>query len=182
MLLISERQKASSVIALTGRGYTLRGGQSRLYLLLLMSSLMAMTAGCNHAKKIARIVTLRPSELMLNVGVDPAANKKQPVAVDVAFIRDKNFWKTAPTMAAKDWFGQKSDLQRRYGKKLQVHSWEWVPGQSVAPVTLKVPRGFSGAMIFANYPSPGTHSAPVPLGGQIKISLLQDDFTMKSDQ
>jgi len=182
MRLVSERQKVSSTISLTGRLRMFCRSQLSLLFLLLTFALMTMTAGCNHAKKIARIVTLRPSELTLDVGIDPAANGNRPVAVDIAFIKDKNFWKAAPAMTAKDWFGQRSDLQRRYGKKLQVHSWEWVPGQPVAPITLTVPRGLSGAMIFAGYPSPGTHSAPVPLGGQIAISLLPDDFTMKSNQ
>jgi type VI secretion system protein len=130
------------------------------------------------AKKIIRVVTLTPSPLDLKVGIDNGANKDSPVAVDVVLIKDKNFWKTAPPMAAKDWFSQKSDLQRRYGKKLVVTSWEWVPGQPIPPITLKVPRFLNGAMVFARYPSPGSHSAPLPRGGKVSISLQKEDFTM----
>src|SRR5215471_17232294 len=142
----------------------------------LMLSLLMICGGCtacggikNKAKAVANRVTLRPSPVNLNVGIDANANKNSPVALDVVLIKDKNFWKTAPAMMAKDWFAQRSDLQRRYGKKLQVRSWEWVPGQPIAPITVKVPRWLSGAMVFANYPTPGTHSAPLPLGGKIKI-------------
>jgi type VI secretion system protein len=153
----------------------------------LVISLLMICAGCtacssikNKAKGVANRVTLQPSPVNLSVGIDANANKNSPVALDVVLIKDKNFWKTAPAMTAKEWFAQRSDLQRRYGKKLQVSSWEWVPGQPIAPITVKVPRWLSGAMVFVNYPSPGTHSAPLPLGKKISISLQQDDFTMET--
>ncbi len=155
----------------------------RLWLLavFLILSLPILIPGCssikNKTKTVADRVTLQPKPIDLNVGIDAAANKNSPVALDIVLIKDKNFWKTAQAMTAKDWFAQRNDLQRRYGKKLQVKSWEWVPGQPIAPITVKVPRWLSGAMVFANYPTPGTHSAPLPRG-KVTISLQQDDFTM----
>jgi type VI secretion system protein len=157
------------------------------FLLLILAALLASSA-CSSvttkiksdAEKLARKVTLTPAPLKLNVGINSTANKNSPVAVDVVLIKDKTFWKSAPSMAAKDWFAQKSDLQRRYGKKLLVTSWEWVPGQPIAPITVKVPRGVNGAMIFAGYPSPGSHSAPLPRGVKVAISLQAQDFTMES--
>lgn len=148
-------------------------------------------AGCSHTKKVVDSakkgvdkvvdkVTLRPSPLDLNVGIDPAANGNSPVALDVVLIKDKNFWKAAPAMTAKDWFAQRDDLERRYRTKLQVRSWEWVPGQPIPPINVKVPRRFSGAMVFADYPTPGTHSAPIPLGGKVVISLQANDFVMET--
>jgi type VI secretion system protein len=130
-------------------------------------------------EKLTRLITLTPAPLDLDVGVDAQANNNSPVAVDAVLIKDKNFWKAAPAMAAKDWFAQKSDLQRRYGNKLLVTSWEWVPGQPVPPIKVKVPRGVYGAMIFAAYPSAGSHSAPLPRGVKVDISLQSKDFTMK---
>jgi type VI secretion system protein len=164
---------------------------SRWPVLLLAAVVLLALAGCSHTKKIVDStkkaagsvvdkVTLRPSPLDLNVGIDKKANGDSPVALDIVLIKDKNFWKTAPSMTAKDWFAQRDDLQRRYRTKLQVRSWEWVPGQPIAPIMVKVPRWFSGAMVFADYPSPGTHSAPVPLGGKVRISLQQDDFILET--
>jgi type VI secretion system protein len=158
-----------------------------LFLLLLILGL----AGCSKSKavvdstkkaadKVVQKVTLRPSPLDLKVGIDPAANGNSPVALDVVLIKDKNFWKTAPSMSAKDWFAQRGDLERRYRTKLEVRSWEWVPGQPIPPINVKVPRRFKGAMVFADYPSPGTHSAPIPLGGKVVISLQRDDFVMET--
>lgn len=160
---------------------------SRLPRFLWALSLSLAIAGCgpakkasNATKKIVSKATLRPSPLDLNITIDPVANENSPVALDLVLIKDKNFWKTAPAMTAKDWFAQRSDLQRRYRKKLEVHSWEWVPGQAIAPIIIKVPRRFSGAMVFANYPSLGTHSAPVPLGGNVIIALRENDFSLES--
>jgi type VI secretion system protein len=150
-------------------------------------SLSLAIAGCgpakkagNATKKIVSKATVRPSSLDLNITIDPVANENSPVALDLVLIKDKKFWKTATAMAAKDWFAQRSDLKRRYRKKLEVHSWEWVPGQAIAPIIIKVPRRFSGAMVFANYPLPGTHSAPVPLGGNVIIALQENDFFLES--
>jgi type VI secretion system protein len=177
-------------------GFTLRQYwhvcSSRRWTVPLLPLLLIMgLAGCSHTKKVADStkkavdkvvdkVTFRPSPLDLNVGIDSAANGNSPVALDVVLIRDKNFWKTAPSMTAKDWFAQRDDLERRYRSKLQVHSWEWVPGQPIPPINFTVPRRFSGAMVFADYPTPGTHSAPIPLGGKVVISLQKDDFLMET--
>jgi type VI secretion system protein len=157
----------------------------------LTSALVVVLAACSHTKKVVDgtkkavdkvvdKVTFRPSPLDLNVGIDSAANGNSPVALDVVLIKDKNFWKTAPSMTAKDWFAQRDDLERRYRNRLQVHSWEWVPGQPIPPINFTVPRRFSGAMVFADYPTPGTHSAPIPLGGKVVISLQKDDFLMET--
>lgn len=158
-----------------------------LFQVVVMGLLTMLNIACSssltkvksNAEKLARRITLTPEPVKLDVGIDSNANKNSPVAVDVVLIKDKNFWKTAPPMAAKDWFMQKSDLQRRYGNKLLVTSWEWIPAQPVPPITVKVPRGSYGAMIFASYPSPGSHSAPLPRGVKVAIRLQPDDFTME---
>jgi type VI secretion system protein len=158
----------------------------RLIVLSTFVMLYVFITGCAKIKKvkidpkaIVNRVTLRPSPLDLNVGIDKAANNDSPVALDVVLIKDKAFWKTAPAMAATQWFAQKDALERRYGKKLQVSSWEWIPGQPIPPINIKVPRWLKGAMVFASYPSPGTHSAPLSAGRKVSIDLQQDDFTLE---
>jgi type VI secretion system protein len=158
----------------------------RVAMPLIAIALALAVSGCAKTSKLVKssastvvnTITLKPGPMDLNVGIDAGANKNTPVAVDVVLIKDKGFWKSAPSMTAKDWFAQKSDLQRRYRSKLQVASWEWVPDQPIAPITVNVPRWLQGAMVFANYATPGTHSAPLPLGGKIKIALQQEDFTL----
>jgi len=130
-------------------------------------------------KAIVSRLTLAPSPLDLKTSIAADANNNSPVELDVVLIKDKGLWKTAPSMTAKDWFGQKQDLERRYRNKLIVNSWEWAPGQPINPIVIRVPRGLNGAMVFASYPSPGTHSAPIPKGGKVAIALKQDDFTLE---
>jgi len=153
---------------------------SLLFASLACAGLRKKIAG--DASKLAHFITLVPEPVNLTVSVTDKANDNSPVAVDVALIKDKNFWKSAQSMAAKDWFAQKDDLQRRYQSKLIVHSWEWVPGQPIPRISMKLPRGVEGAMIFANYQSPGSHSAPLPQGVKVSVALQPDDFTMKVNQ
>ena len=61
---------------------------------------------------------------------------------------------------------------------MEVRSWEWVPGQNVAPITLVVPVDTQAAMMFANYASAGPHSAPLPMSGKVAIFLDDEDFTI----
>jgi len=132
--------------------------------------------------KVLSLVTLAPSPLNLKATIAASANNNSPVELDVVLIKDKGFWKTAPSMSAKDWFAQKDDLERRYRSKLVVSSWEWVPGQHIDPLVIRVPRWLNGAMVFASYPSPGTHSAPLPKGGKVSVSLQDNDFTLEAPQ
>jgi type VI secretion system protein len=148
-------------------------------------TLVVAIVGCSHVGKVVGQISLisrAPKSIELRVGIDSAANGNSPVALDLVLIQDQDFWKAAPAMSAKDWFAQKKDLARRYGKKIEVSSWEWAPGQEVEPIPVKLSRKFAGAMIFANYSTPGSHSAPIPLGGDVVIFLKPDDFILSSGQ
>jgi type VI secretion system protein len=155
-------------------------------MLLLTLACLGVLAGCGSVKRVKNVVGRaipgRNSELSVKVDIAAEANLNSPIAVDVAFIKDKGLMKSALTMQAQDWFGKKDELRRRFRKSLQVGSWEWVPGQSVTPIVINVPRKLAGAMVFANYASPGSHSAPLPLGGKVSISMQQNDFTLESNK
>jgi len=154
--------------------------------LVLAFSVLWTMAGCKSVKgvkgAVGRAIPFRSSELSIKVDIAAEANHNSPIALDVALIKDKDLMKSALAMPAQDWFGKKKDLRRRFGKRLQVTSWEWVPGQTISPIVIDVPWKLSGVMVFANYSSPGSHSAPLPLGGKVSISLKQDDFTLENDK
>lgn len=170
---------------LNSRGRKSGRRDSGLAALILALTLGVTIAGCSHVGKVVGKVSLisrAPKSIELRVGIDSAANGNSPVALDLVLIQDKDFWKAAPAMSAKDWFAQKKDLARRYGKKLEVCSWEWAPSQEVEPIPVKLSRKFAGAMIFANYSTPGSHSAPVPLGGDVVLFLKPEDFILDTGQ
>jgi type VI secretion system protein len=143
-------------------------------------AVLVLTVGCGIpktvAKKVARTAHVSSGQLSLQVAVSSGVNQNSPVAVDVLLIKDKSFLKTAQGLSANDWFLKKAQLERQFPKGMEVKSWEWVPGQSVAPISFIVPVDTQGAMIFANYASAGPHSAPLPRSGRVGIFLDDDDF------
>jgi len=143
-------------------------------------AVLALLTGCSIpktvAKKVVRTAHVSSGELSLQVAVSSGVNQNSPVAVDVLLIEDKSFLKTAQGLSASDWFTKKAQLQRQFPKGMEVKSWEWVPGQSVAPISFVVPVDAQGAMIFANYASAGPHSAPLPMSGKVSIFLDDEDF------
>jgi type VI secretion system protein len=100
--------------------------------------------------------------------------------VDVLLIKDKTFLKTAQGLTASDWFSKKMQLQRQFPKAMEIESWEWVPGQTIAPVSFVVPVDAQAAIMFANYASPGPHSANLPTKGKAAVFLDDDDFRVES--
>ena len=144
---------------------------------------MGVLIGCGAPKKLAKTAArtshVSSGKLFLSVSLSSAANQNSPVAVDVLLIKDKAFLKTAQGLSANDWFVKKTQFQRQFPKALEIKSWEWVPGQSVSPISFVVPVDAQGAMIFANYGTAGPHSAPLPISGKVTIFLDDEDFTVE---
>ncbi|HZU33122.1 MAG TPA: hypothetical protein VFB79_18545 [Candidatus Angelobacter sp.] len=145
-------------------------------------AVLGVLVGCGIpktvAKKVARTAHVSSGQLSLQVALSSSANQNSPVAVDVLLIRDKSFLKTAQALSANDWFAKKVQLQRQFPKGMEIKSWEWVPGQSVALINFDVPVDTQAAMMFANYASAGAHSAPLPTSGKVSVFLDDDDFTI----
>jgi type VI secretion system protein len=150
------------------------------FTLTVLGALVGCGVPKGMAKRAARTARVSSGKLSLQVALSSAANQNSPVAVDVLLIKDKSFLKTAQGLSANDWFVKKLQLQRQFPNGMEVRSWEWVPGQSVKPISFVVPVDTQGAMMFANYASAGPHSAPLPVSGKIVIFLDDDDFTIQS--
>jgi len=135
-----------------------------------------MLSGCSAVMKPVRSVSHTTGEINLYVTVDPALNNNSPVAVDVVVVNNKGILKELSSFTAQAWFEKRKTLLRMHPSEIQVSSWEWVPGQEVAP--LKVPRtGIAdGVLLFANYTSAGDHSSVLPRNGTINIALGAKDF------
>lgn len=144
----------------------------------MLGALVACGISRTVVKRGTRIAGVSSGKLSLHVAISSAANQNSPIAVDVLLIKDKSFLKTAQGLSAGDWFMKKLQLQRQFPRGMEVKSWEWVPGQSVAPITFVVPVDTQAAMLFANYASPGPHSALLPTSGKVSIFLDDEDFTV----
>lgn len=144
----------------------------------MLGALVGCGISRSLVKRASRTAGVSTGRLSLSVAISSTANQNSPVAVDVLLIKDKSFLKTAQSLSAGDWFTKKLQLQRQFPKGMEVKSWEWVPGQTVAPIIFAVPGDTRGAMMFANYASPGPHSAPLPMSGKVSIFLDDEDFTV----
>lgn len=151
--------------------------------LWLTLTLLGVLVGCGVSKGLAHKATraahVTSGKLSLEMAISPTANQNSPVAVDVLLIKDKTFLKTAQGLTASDWFSKKMQLQRQFPKAMEVKSWEWVPGQTISPITFVVPTDVQAAMMLANYSSPGPHTATLPTSGKVTINLEDDDFTVQ---
>ena len=128
--------------------------------------------------KLVRTATGRGAEeLRLQVTVAQNANQNTPVAVDLVMVADKDLLKQISGMTAVQWFGKRSQIQRDYTKKVEFKSWEWVPGTQ-APVSVPLLNGLKGAVLFADYSTPGDHRAILDPRRSSAISLLETDFTV----
>jgi type VI secretion system protein len=145
---------------------------------LCSTLVLAALIGCGLVHRATRVAHVSSGKLSLQFTISSAANQNSPVAVDVLLIKDKGFLKSAKEMTATDWFAKKQSLQRQNPKAMEVKSWEWVPGQTIEPISFVVPVDVQAAMMFANYASTGPHSAPLPTSGKVLIALDDQDFTV----
>ena len=91
-------------------------------------------SGCSAVMKPVRNVSHVKGETILNVTIDPAVNGDTPIAVDVVVVHGSNTLKEVSKLTAQAWFQQRTTLLRMHPSDLHLNSWEWIPGQQVAPV------------------------------------------------
>jgi type VI secretion system protein len=122
------------------------------------------------------------SKLQVKVHVVKAANKNNPVAVDLVLVSDKKLLKELTKMSARDWFENRHQVQLDYPKEtdLAAGSWEWVPGQAVDVARLPVKLEIVGGVVFANYFTEGPHRAVINPRKDILITLGEDDLCVQS--
>ena len=122
------------------------------------------------------------SKLDVKVHVSAAANRNNPVAVDLILVSDKKLLKELMKMSAKDWFAQKHQVQLDYPKEkdLTAGSWEWVPGQTVKLDRFTVRLEIVGGVVFANYLTDGIHRAAIDPRKPFLLTLGEDDLCVQS--
>jgi type VI secretion system protein len=132
--------------------------------------------GCSAIMKPVRTASHTTGDIHLNVTVVPEVNDNSPIAVDVVVVNDKDTLKLLSSFTAQVWFHKRDSFLRMHPSKIQISSWEWVPGQEVA--SLMIPRtGIAdGVILFANYASPGDHCSVLPRNGTIDLALGTKDF------
>jgi type VI secretion system protein len=138
--------------------------------------------------------------LTVKINIVPSANANNPIAVDLVQVPDKDLAKEIGKLTAADWFQKKEQYFLDYPRPDQlkvVDSREWIPGQSVSPITITAPGALPIALpikipvvapkspamfVFANYFSPGPHRANILPNKITTIQLGLDDLKVVVEQ
>ena len=152
---------------------------------LLIFLLATLLAGCGGIK---------PRDVEVRTNIAPMANQNEPIAVDVILVTDKELIKELLKVPANEWFAKRNQYKQDYPDQLiEGGSWEWVPGQNIPIQVLPlaernkivrkvIPKRFQkikAAIVYANYSTPGAHRARVAPYQDIKINLMDNDFTVE---
>jgi type VI secretion system protein len=116
---------------------------------------------------------------LIAVDVAPTANLNHPIAMDLLVIYNRALFEDLLKISANEWFEKRAQYKLDYPSLLQSWEWELVPGQ-VVPF-FKLPPGTRkavGALIFANYVSPGNHRARIDPFQGVVVRLKENEFTV----
>jgi len=134
-------------------------------------------SSCAVPKHLARETRRIGGHFSMQVSIADNANLNQPIAVDLVLVKDKDLLKQFSQLPATAWFDKRDQLMRDHAAKVELVSWEWVPGEVVPEVELKINPSIDGAVIFARYSTPGDHRAVLSSFGPSQLSLDKEDFS-----
>ncbi|MDM8545142.1 hypothetical protein [Candidatus Venteria ishoeyi] len=145
-----------------------------LYLVILM---FLTSCGSNGTRAGISKVKTR----LFAIDVSQRANLNHPVALDLVIAYNQSLFLDLLKISAKEWFKKRQQYKMDYPAALQSWEWELVPGQVVPFFKLpKTTRKGVGAVVFANYVSPGNHRARIDPYEGVVVRLNESDFSISS--
>lgn len=114
---------------------------------------------------------------LVALDVMPNANLNHPVALDLIIVYNDALFKDLLQLSSEEWFDKRRQYKLDYPGTLQSWEWELVPGQVVPFFRLpgKAKKGV-GALVFANYVTPGQHRARFDPYEGVVIRLMEQEF------
>jgi|HubBroStandDraft_6_1064221.scaffolds.fasta_scaffold51483_4 type VI secretion system protein len=121
-----------------------------------------------------------PVRFLLEPVIAPRANQNSPVPVAIVAVTDKKLFERVLAMTAKQWFEQREQLRRDFpgGDAFTEWEWEYVPGQAPPLTVIEVDGRAAGAVIFANYRTPGDHRLRIGPQRKLRIELGAEDVSV----
>jgi type VI secretion system protein len=148
---------------------------------ILFAIIAASAAGCGAKKpRIPVVSSGNLAKFSIQASVSETANQNSPIPVDFVMVSDKKLMPEVAKLSAKDWFDRRVQILRDFPKKVEVVSWELVPGQRVGPISVAVASGTRGAFLFANYLNGGGHRAYVDVRAPVTVNFGPEDFSVQS--
>lgn len=136
-----------------------------------------MLAGCSFLSRPGALFGGRATvEARLATGL----NGNQPLAVDLVVVYDAKLEKELLALTADQWFAQRSQyLAVSPDPSLEVHSWQWVPGQRVPARPIDYRLGAVTTIIYAAYASEGPHRSQVSPERDLLLLFGAQDFRVE---
>jgi hypothetical protein len=157
------------------------GKWTKLIALPLLAALLVTSQGCSF-RGVKQALMIESRLQLLSLHSDEDVNQGYPVATDVVFVLESGLFDSLSRLKASEWFSGKTDLLRQHKKKIEVMSWELVPGQSFEDVA--IPSDISGdaigILIFADYLGDLSYRASVPIQKRAVVRLHRIDFEVMS--
>jgi len=143
---------------------------------------LLLGAACGASKNVRVPVVSRArtsQKFSIQVVVADSANQDSPIPVDFVAVQAKKLVQEVAKLSAKDWFDRRVQVMRDFQTKVQVVSWEWVPGEHAGPVSIDVAPKTLAAFLFANYSNSGEHRAAVDVRTPVVVTLGAEEFSLQ---
>lgn len=154
----------------------IRPAPAGLLALAVVLSAAVSVSGCGMGKVVTRTKQSFGGDLHMAVTVHPKLNLDSPVAVELVLFKDKKLLPEVEDLDAQDWFRFREQFFRDHKKGVYQQLWEWVPGQQVEPIVIKIQSGTKVGFIFANYISPGSHREQIDPREHFTLRLGERKF------
>jgi type VI secretion system protein len=151
---------------------------------VLFAAISLLFSGGCASKKVAAaggVIGLKVArQFTLQVNVADNANQNNAVPVDFVMVFDKKLVPEILKLPARDWFERRLQLQRDFPGKINVVSWEWVPGQHTGDISMDIGPGLEAGFFFARYLNNGDHRAVVDVRSPVVLNLGTEDFSVQA--
>jgi type VI secretion system protein len=113
----------------------------------------------------------------VSIVLDADANENSATAVDVLMVYDKSLLRSLMSMSSRKYYANLNQIRRDYPEMVDIYHWELTPGQFIYnyPVTMRSDTPF-GAVVFADYYTPGDHRIRIGSEEHINVQLKRLDF------
>ncbi|MDI1478524.1 hypothetical protein [Polyangium sp. y55x31] len=121
-----------------------------------------------------------PTRFLVEVAITAKANRNSPVPLTLVAVQDAKLFDQIVKLTAKQWYEQREQMRRDFpsGTAFTEWDWEFVPGQAPPPMVVEVSGKAVGAVIFANYRSPGDHRFRIGPQRRMRVDLGDDDLVV----
>lgn len=113
----------------------------------------------------------------ISLSLDADANLSSATSVDLLLVYDVDLLKALVKLKSQDYFASSDQIRRDHPEMVDVVHWELTPGQVITdhPIPLRSDSPY-GALLFADYLTPGTHRLRIGSSDEIHVRLRRFDF------